>query len=182
MTGATCLICLVPANKIKSPLGNAGEPIGCCKRCYSLVCGHHGHRDPNTPSFLCALCVSPLAAAAAASVLEKDTEVLNQLRKFFPKNEELIPVGILGDGELDYFEQWNNRYENLAKRVKDVSIRANEGVSQDMRQTISLISESPRARKLLVIAYLIVLMYAIPDNHVPEVLRQLFEAIKWQGI
>jgi len=63
--GAACQACAAKISALPKPSGNINEPLGTCQNCHSLTCGHHGHRDPNVPEFMCVECDPNLLAASA---------------------------------------------------------------------------------------------------------------------
>lgn len=68
MGSTNCHACLSGITSLASYLGNTNEPLGVCKNCSCLACGHHGHRDPNGPEYICVECDPKLLQASAASL------------------------------------------------------------------------------------------------------------------
>jgi len=54
-------------------LGQDWNPLGACKICHALVCGHHGQRDGAKRSFRCQPCDATLLQASAATQAAKAT-------------------------------------------------------------------------------------------------------------
>lgn len=69
MSGARCQSCANGIGALAKPVGNKDEPLGTCRNCHSLACGHHAHRDPNVPEFICVECDPSLLAASAAKIV-----------------------------------------------------------------------------------------------------------------
>ncbi|MFE0654465.1 hypothetical protein ACFVZH_38640, partial [Streptomyces sp. NPDC059534] len=61
---ASCQSCQIKVPLIGTPTGAANEPMGVCGNCFTMTCGHHGHRDPS-PRYVCIQCDVVLQASSA---------------------------------------------------------------------------------------------------------------------
>lgn len=66
MSGARCWWCVKKNKSLHVTVGVADEPLGCCKPCHVLACGHHARRDPGTTQYICIVCDPHFVAASAA--------------------------------------------------------------------------------------------------------------------
>ncbi len=180
MCGAVCLVCLVTGKSIGNPLGNLNEPLGCCKSCHSLVCGHHGQRNisGHGPDFLCILCVPSLVASTASAIVDPTTKILVQLRDFFNRNAQLIPVEWIENESLDYFGRWSNAEHDLIRLAKRTKFSF-DGAPQEVRDTMKEIEKSPRAKTLLALACWMIWIYVIPHENLPEFLQIIMDTVRF---
>jgi uncharacterized protein YfdQ (DUF2303 family) len=177
MSGAVCLVCLVTGKSVRSPLGNLNEPLGCCKSCHSLVCGHHGQRNPGGPDFLCVLCVPSLAASTASTMVDPTTKILVQLRDFFNRNTQIIPAEWIDNESLDYFEKWSSADHNLIRLAKRTKFYFKQNATQDVRNTMQEIEKSQKAKTLLALACWMIWIYEIPRESLPESLQIIMDSV-----
>lgn len=181
MSGAVCLVCLVTGKSIGSPLGNLNEPLGCCKSCHALVCGHHGQRNisGHGPDFLCVLCVPPLAASTASTMVDPTTKILVQLRDFFTRNTQFIPAEWIVNEPLDYFEKWSSTEHDLIRLAKRTKFHFKENATQDVRDTMKEIEKSRKAKTLLALACWMIWSYDIPRESLPESLQIIMDTVRF---
>jgi hypothetical protein len=71
---AHCYWCADGKTTIPKALGSLGDPLGCCKKCYVLACGHHGQRDPKMQLFQCIDCDPKLLAASAQALVDAEAD------------------------------------------------------------------------------------------------------------
>lgn len=76
---ARCYWCVYGAGEVVvNSIGDIGEPIGMCKECHVLACGHHAVRDHVHKEYLCFDCDGSIARASASYLanLEGDQRFL----------------------------------------------------------------------------------------------------------
>ncbi|MFC9836661.1 hypothetical protein ACFVKB_22995 [Rhodococcus sp. NPDC127530] len=123
---------------ISPTAGKTREPIGACKKCGSLTCGHHGVRNKQA-EFLCIECDTALQGSSAGwnawRLNQGDpSELAYQLRRLFPSEVDGLPpasivrsfdewVATRGYG-LDMTENIVNRIPIIVGRIGDALDRA----------------------------------------------------------
>ena len=103
---------------VANPVGTRSEPIGCCKNCQVLVCGHHAIRDPNRQEFKCYDCLFIKLIASA----------VHHARLNYGDRQILIDMDVI----FTFIKQEKDFYENF----NEFKI-GNEWFSEIDKKTIS---------------------------------------------
>lgn len=172
MAGTDCHACVLKVAYLSNPLGSSNEPLGVCKNCFSLCCGHHGHRDPNVPEYVCVECdPAILQASAAALAIPGRTDILtlqemkDRYYRSFQGDETWVFKSI-----NDFANRRPGYRDDIFTEAQAMRFPWNQ-LPQDLSLAIQQIPEE--GRELLLAALLITVRYEFKENQVDRILRSM---------
>ena len=122
---AECYWCEVNKPTIANPIGTINTPLGCCKNCQVLACGHHAQRDNYAKEYMCFNCDTSILIASGNSDTvntELDTIAKTAVEKALGKKKYGLDFSVLKDAELfSSFEDFKRRrkgYENWFPEIE----------------------------------------------------------------
>ena len=169
MPSADCLCCVNNIGKLRNPRGSPHEPLGSCQNCHSLACGHHGHRDPNVPEFICVECDPSLLAASAATITAStpDTEEALSLMRSGYRLHVLPPDRWLIRNIADLARRRPGYDLDFAAEISSVRQRVSwERVQSPLRNALRALD--PEARNLIIAGLVIIYSLELPRSHIGE--------------
>lgn len=178
MPCANCYACLVTNQTLQQPKGSLNEAIGCCRNCNSLICGHHGHRDPNVPEFICVLCDPSLLVASAVTLGAPNNKKLANLKNLYHSQD--IPKELWIINSLEDFERRRPNYgkdffEHVSK-MAIVKINIDFFMSEELQLIKTIIKKKTQ---LIAAAFHIIETFQISEDIVPGPIIDIFKYITW---
>ena len=176
MVSANCQACMVGIRKLPQGVGNPSEPLGSCRSCHSLTCGHHGHRDPNVPEFICVECDPSLLAASAATMTTTRSAALDRVLAGYHLHH--LPAETWRIESLDDFVRRRPGYgQDFFDEVRQRTTRFGQSwADTNLREAFSSLPLT--AKELLVAAGLIIERF-LAERPVAELLGQIRESLGW---
>ncbi len=170
MAGANCHGCVTNIGTLQQPVGNRQEPFGACRNCSAFACGHHGHRDPHVPEFICVECDPKLLAASAAAIASQAAAapVIQALRAGY--HLSMAPPERWAIASLDDFQRRRPGYGI------EVVNRARE-LRWNVAWVENLVIPRP-GQELLMLAGLIARRLRLPEGDLPRPLQGIWRSVE----
>lgn len=167
-----CYPCTAKVKLLASGIGTKGDPIGCCRVCHVLACGHHAHRDASVPEYICVECDPNLLAASAGAMAPPDNPIADELASYYLFG----PAGRINERwhlfrSLDDFWVRRPRYgEQLIGKIQNLHLSSAPWEVQDARAKAALELPS-ESQALLVAAIVISEIYRLDSS--PKLLKEI---------
>lgn len=173
MATSKCYVCLNPTTAaLATPLGTKGEPVGVCRNCNILVCGHHGKRDPVYAEFRCVICYPSLAASAAVALSPgiSATKSVILLGEHLSATPSMLPISI-----SELVERLPGLSADFASRVAD---KRAELVKLPPSWQAIWDALLPAGKEMLIAAGMLAIDFGIPDEQLAAPLKELRHAVE----